>query len=207
LHGALSAEEADLVEEPGEGSGLLNNARVVLDSRGSPVVLYTHYGADGVNRLFAARADRGTWTVRELVAAAARTELSGGGTLDQAPRFGAGGTGDEIEIDFSFPAGPKGRLKLDLTTLTVRQGAKASKPSPSTPAADPEETRGLMSAHPTSVPVIDAFQPGTARGRLLWIAQAPNRDRPRECNSAAPLACNPPPSKLRFVSEPGNGAD
>ena len=60
IDGIPGADNSDLIEAPGEKSGLLNNAQLVLGAHG-PTVIYTRYGAGGHNVLIATVFDGKKW--------------------------------------------------------------------------------------------------------------------------------------------------
>lgn len=193
----LTADESDLIEEPGENAGLLNNARVLLDPKGVPVVLYTRYGEAGRNILIAARPAEKGWDLKEIARSAGHTDLQGGGSIAEVPRFSAEVDGDSAHLAVSYPGENNIHLRLDLSTLQTSQPAAPAKPS-AQGSEDDADFKGLSDPVHVAAPLLDGHDPAMIRGRLMWTAQAPNRDRPRSCDASNPHACDPHPTMLRL---------
>ena len=195
----LGVDDADIVEVPGENSGLLNNARLVANRAGTPVVLYTRYGPDGRNVLIAARPGPAGWVKRTIAESAVRVTLTGGGSIAEVPHFGAESDGDAAQLTVIFPGEKPVHMSLDLETLA----AAPSRPKPP-PASAPREGKdssefsGLAEPVHVTLEVRDGADPSRLRGWLTWVAQAPNRDHPRACDITAREACNPHPTVLRY---------
>ena len=58
---------------------------------------------------------------------------------------------------------------------------------------------GMAEAANLGSAVLQSGFDGPSRGQLSWFAQAPDRDRPRQCTPQAPLACAPPTAPLRWT--------
>ena len=202
--GSLRNELAERIEAPGEDSGLLNSAQVALSEAGKPIVFYTRYSADGRNNLVAATPLNEGWFVHELARAAQRKTLAGGGSLAEAPRFSVAPDGDKLMIRLSFSGEPQQAFAVDAQTL-VKFSAAMAMPDDRTPKVTRPVTYGLDDPVSVSQTVLDYQRPGQPVGKFVWTAQGPNRDRPRACRPAAPLACNPPPTPLLFSESTAAG--
>jgi hypothetical protein len=62
LKGPVRPDQMDIIDQPGENSGLLNSARLLLSTDGTPVLFFTRYGANGNDALIAARPRLRTYT-------------------------------------------------------------------------------------------------------------------------------------------------
>lgn len=194
----LSVDRSDIIENVGENAGLLNSARLVLDAQDGPVVFYTRYAPDGKNALMAARpSGGGTWEVREIARSENTTILEGGGSIAIVPRFGVTRKDNTALISIVFPGQPTQRLHVDLTSLAVGPGQAETSRAPRHIEQEPD-AYGLQDVSHILNKVYDLGNPTRPRGWVAWVAQAPNRDRPRSCTAAAPRACDPSPTTLRY---------
>lgn len=199
----LTVDGSDVIEKPGENTGLVNNARLVLDSKGVPVIFYTRYAEDGRNILIAARPDQAGWTVKEIARSAGRTDLKGGGSIAELPGFGAEVDHDDAKVAVIFPGEKKIHLRMSLLTLQASEAVATPQPSERESEVD---FQGLADPVHVAAPVVDGRDPARIKGRLMWTAQAPNRDRPRSCEPPNPQACDPHPTMLRFRIAAPNSA-
>jgi hypothetical protein len=199
LKGPVRPDQIDIVDQPGEKSGLLNNVRLLLSADGSPVLFYTRYGAHGMDALIAARRTATGWNVKEITSSDHRTPIEGEGSLPGAPVFSVSSSGNVGKIAVTFPNGPRRSFQLDLTTLEVLNTNLG-------PSAPPKSTQpiltipaGLAKASQWSQPVTASGFDGHSRSRLLWYAQSLNSDHAWTCTAQFPQACTPPPSPLLWI--------
>lgn len=200
LKGPVRPDQIDMVEQPGEKSGLLNNARLLLSADGRPVLFYTRYGASGMDALIAAHRTEAGWAVKEIASSDHRTPIEGEGSLAGAPVFSVSSSGNVGTIAVTFPNGPHRSFQLDLTTLEVLK----TTPGPS--AAPPKSAQafltipvGLAKASPWSQPVTASGFDGHSLSRVIWYAQGLNNDHAWTCTARFPQACTPPPSPLLWI--------
>lgn len=202
----VGPDDIDRIETPGPRQGLMNNPRLVLAPDGTPVLLYPRQGADGKDAIVAARPQGNRWLVREIAHSARRTEVAGTGALSGMPSVGVVAEGWEADVTVNFPRQPRQVLRLDLRSLEAGAApANARLAAPDQSRATPSDNasialpQGLASARVGGQTVRQAGFDGPPQGRLSWFAQGAAGDRPRPCTTEAPLACNPPPSPLRWT--------
>ncbi|WP_037519123.1 BNR repeat-containing protein [Sphingobium yanoikuyae] len=192
IKGPLTPDNMEIIDTPGEGAGLVNNAALEISSTGQPLILFTKYAADGANAIYLATRTASGWKYRSLAEARKRTELTGGGSIPDMPRgsFGKDKTGS-MEARISFGSGDTHAVALDLRPFEAitATGGKAAISTIPIPAgmADSQQASAIIRKNGVASPVY---------GQLRWFGQKPNRDHPYQCNATAPKACNPPPSPL-----------
>jgi len=193
------------VDFPGENRGLVNNAKLAIAPSGQPVILYTKYGSDGRNAIFAARYDGKGWISKPIAAARSRTDIKGGGSIPDLPfaTFVDGeGHGGTMHVRAVPATKDRQDLALDPATLATSSW-RAQISAPTAKAANITIPSGLDDATTVSTTVRQNGLTGPVRGQLRWYAQKSNRDRARACTPQAPRACNPPPSPLVWIPQPG----
>ena len=185
----LSAETTETVLHTGPNAGLLNNAKVSLDSQGRPIIVFTRQDAAGRNTVELALADRGQWRFVPVATSERGIDVKGTGSLPNTVALS--------EIDFSkadrpvlyyrFPGNAGVRAALDPATLAP---VCAEQPAPEINAKLTD--RPIPTMRPQALPI-------DGRATLIWSAQPANQDRAPACTDAAPLACKPPPSTLKLL--------
>jgi hypothetical protein len=200
LSAPITFDSADLVEKPGINTGLLNSATLFLAKDRKPVLLYTRYGTERRNAVVVAWPDADGWKTKILAQSSGRTEISGKGSLGEAPRFRANTDGDTAEIFISFPNEKRRRVSLDLATMTEtrRRIQERSTALPSLPLLEQAPAKALVRPQFLSVQVKDADN-GELVGSLQWLAQASNRDKPYLCGDDGKRGCKPPATALYLV--------
>jgi hypothetical protein len=192
----LSPETTERVLHTGQNAGLLNNAKVSVDARGRPVIVFTRFDKQNRNTVELLIGENGGWR-NVLVATAERSSpVSGTGSLPNTVAL--------AEVDFSqperpilyyrFPGQSGVRVALDPATLNP---ACTEKPAPD--GLGPFFDRPIPTMRPQILPV-------GPQARLVWTAQPANNDRQPACTAAAPLACKPPPSTLKLLIDRQAGA-
>jgi hypothetical protein len=189
LHTPLTPETAETVLNTGPNAGLLNNAKVSIDGRGRPVIVFTRQNSQGFNTVELAVHEKSEWSFSTVATAVHITPVKGTGSLAETVAF--------TEVDFAAPDRPMlyyrfpheagVREALDPSTLAV---ACAVRPAP--------DGKPKVAPRPMVKP-IPQVQPIDEQSALMWLAQPAHNDRPYECTEEAPSACNPPPSTLKLV--------
>jgi hypothetical protein len=189
LHTPLTPETAETVLHTGPNAGLLNNAKVSIDPRGRPVIVFTRQSAQGFNTVEAAVADGAGWSLSTVATAGRITPVKGTGSLPETVAFS--------EADFSvphrptlyyrFPQAQGVQQALDPSTLAIVCTVKSR-----------ADNRFKLADRPiaTTVPQMQTIDDAA---ELIWSAQPAHNDRPYECTADAPSACKPPPSTLKLV--------
>jgi len=189
------------IETTGENAGLLNNPILILDNSSRPIVIYSRYADRRANAVFAAQPSGGKWRVQPLVISQKKLEVAGTGTLSGLPSMSLSDDCSDgvAQVHVNFPPTELKIISVDRRTSTIslsdpqcqtwHSGLDFGKPS----------SAGMADV---SMTIADVRQNGV--GALVpfmfyWQAQGANRDRPRQCTSDAPLACNPPPSDLILI--------
>ncbi|WP_275788731.1 BNR-4 repeat-containing protein [Pararhizobium gei] len=199
--GPLTPRAMEKVDLPGEGQGLVNNAKLAISDTGVPVILFTRFNADGKNAVFASGRIDGRWQTIQVAASDKRTEIKGGGSIPNLPygAFLSSSSEDGMQIRAIFSPGEQVNTWLDADTMSLssnRAPARRTARSPGDVIAIPA---GLAEASNRTANVRENGVDGPSRGRLRWFAQKVNFDRPRACTVEAPKACNPPPSPLIWM--------
>ncbi|MGG7519450.1 BNR-4 repeat-containing protein [Allorhizobium undicola] len=200
--GPVMPGQADIVDKPGLKQGLVNSAQLVLGRNGEPVIFYTKYNEAGKNAVFAARPGEGEWVHKEIAADTVRSPVQGGGTMVGLVSMNVvASTGKDPVITITFPSGARTKLVVgpDLSTSKPPAMPNAAQLVKTTAEPRIEPPKGMPAAISMAIPVRQEGFDGPVMGRLIWYAQQPNRDHPRPCTSEAPLACNPPPSPMKWV--------
>lgn len=200
VNSPLSPNGMEMIDQPGEQHGLVNNVRLAMSRAGQPIVLFTKYSGDGRNAIFAAnRTDQG-WEVKEIAVADSRREIVGGGSIPDLP-YGAfegfASSGSAMRVR-AVPAPNAQRiLWLDPATLQSLKGQQQPAAHSSKPGASPMALpQGLADVTRWTEIIKQNGVDGTVKGQLRWFAQKANQDHPQNCTPQKPLACNPPPSPL-----------
>lgn len=200
LKGPVRPDQIDIVDQPGENAGLLNNARMLLSADGNPVLFYTRYGARGTDALIAAQWTSNKWNLKEIASSDKRTPIKGEGSLPGAPAFSVSSNGNIGNISVAFPGRAHMSFQLDLRTLD------SVKTLPDPPTSSPKPTKALLTipsglANPSlwNQPVTASGFDGPSKSRMFWYAQGLNRDHAWTCTTQFPRACTPPPSPLLWV--------
>jgi hypothetical protein len=198
--GPVGPDQIDMIEQPGENAGLLNNAQLVLTPSREPVVFYTRYGAAGTDALVAAKPVNGKWTVKEIATSNRRTPIAGEGSLPGTPTFSVSANGYLAQVSVNFPGAPRASFEADLRTLqrtssNVAPSAAAGRAAPSLLAIP----AGLANASVWSQLVTSSGFDGHSKSHIFWYTQGLNRDHAWLCTAASPRACAPPPSPLLWV--------
>ncbi len=204
LMGPVRPDQIDIVDQPGEKSGLLNSAKLLMSADGKPVIFYTRYGSRRTDTLLAARQTATGWDIKEIATSDHRTPIEGEGSLPGAPTFSASPSGNIANVSVAFPKEPSRSFQLDLTTLSVVKPSAASPVAATAPASQVEKAllsapSGLANASVRSQPVTASGFDGHWTSRLIWYAQSLNRDRAWTCTPQFPQACTPPPSPLLWA--------
>lgn len=196
LKAPLAPETTERVLHTGSNAGLLNNAKVSVDARGRPAIVFTRFDSQGRNTVELLVGENGSWR-NVLVATAERNSpVRGTGSLPNTVAI--------AEVDFSrrdrpvlyyrFPGQTGTRAVLDPADL---KPACIEKPAPD--AFGKFFDRPIPTMRPQILPV-------GSQARLVWSAQPANNDRQPPCTAAAPLACKPPPSTLKLLIDKEAGA-
>ncbi len=180
----------------GPQCGLLNNAKVSVDARGRPAIVFTRYDKQGRNTVELMVGENGSWRNVPVATAERATPVRGTGSL--------GATVALAEVDFShaerpalyyrFPDGAGTRVALEPATLAVSCTEK--------PSAD---IFGKFFDRPIPTMRPQLLSVGS-QATLVWAAQPANNDRQPDCTPTAPLACKPPPSTLKLLIDQPTGA-
>ncbi len=204
LMGPVRPDQIDIVDQPGEKSGLLNSAKLLMSTDGKPVIFYTRYGSRNTDALMAARKTATGWNIKEIATSDHRTSIEGEGSLPGAPTFSVSPSGNIANVSVAFPKEPSRSFQLELTTLSVVK--PGTSPTASAPALAPQVEKPLLSAPSGLANASVRSQPVTASGfdghwtsRLIWYAQSLNRDHAWTCTPQFPQACSPPPSPLLWA--------
>lgn len=195
----LSPDNTEVVDDPGEGKGLLNNPQIALDPKGSPVISYSKYGDSGTNAVTVVFRAANGWAQRQVAHGPTLTKLQGRGTLPESPGVGPvvfPPTGDAT-ITYSFPGTQRFMLALNPTTF-VPVGAPARDTKPAFSSANDKVAGTTLTEQVVPVRQSDGSTL-TSLNQIVWSAQGTNRDLPWQCNDEHPIACTPPPAKLRLV--------
>ncbi len=194
---------SDLIDAPGVGKGLINNARVELTPSGSPLITYTRYESSGRNAVILASPFTSGWRLSTIAVASRRTLMHGGGTVPVAPTFGDPSFNNRLEegtISVVFPGERQQRIRFNANTLSVVASSYVEKPNDSTEVEAVTPPVGLADVRRLLRPV--RVLKGDSRkspGSILYFTQGINRDQPRQCTEQEPKACDPPPSPLIFI--------
>jgi hypothetical protein len=199
----LSPDTMSKVVEPGLDSGLVNNAKVSLDPKGHPVIVFTQYvasanGTGDLNGLFAARFIEGRWVIKLLKQSNVFTKLAGRGAII-TPNFSALNFIDSLaQVSVTFPNEPSQTLYLDAETFSptdARPPAKeptvgrlASSPVSEIPGLEGQTTIKLMGVKKYDGPAVS----------LRWRTLRMNNDQPFACPPNPAAYCDPQPSDLVF---------
>jgi hypothetical protein len=185
----LGAEAAETVLHTGPGAGLLNNAKVSLDPRGRPVIVFTRQDAAGRNTVELAIADHGRWQIVLLNTSDHGIDVKGTGSLPNTVALS--------ELDFSRPDQPSLYYRFPPAAGVHEVLHPATLVPACTEKPEADLTAKLADRPlPTARPQMLRVDPDAA---LIWSAQPANQDQPRSCTDEAPLACRPPPSMLRLM--------
>lgn len=195
--GPIGPEDGDIVEDTGMGRGLLNSARILLaDDR--PLIFYTRFSEDERDVLVVASPGL-SWIPLEIAQSDRATLIAGGGSIEQVPRFTVAPVLGGVNIVVKFVGHAHDSFRLNTETLARMQPLKAPAPVFSC-------DRQLDIGPPPTLPDASVIRMEVRGGgddvvgQLCWYAQDHNRDRPRECTSEAPQACDPPASRLVWTS-------
>ncbi len=192
----LSPETTERVLHTGPDAGLLNNAKVSVDARGRPVIVFTRYDKQGRNTVELLVGENGGWRNVLIATAGQSSPVRGTGSLPATVAL--------AEVDFSqsarpslyyrFPGSTGTRIALDAATLNPDC---TEKPAPD--VFGKFFDRPIPAMRPQILPV-------GSQATLVWSAQPANNDRQPACTAAAPLACKPPPSTLKLLIDQPAGA-
>lgn len=198
----LSPDTMDMVENVGEGAGLVNRFDLALAADGTPVILYPRYAATtGKVRydaaIVAARPGRFGWRLREIAVSRTPSIVAGKGALPNLPAVWIlDQQPGSARVRIAFPGRDRRRLQLDLKTLAAvpdvgdADGARpVTVPSPAFP-------KGMEDVSTRQAIVLENGVDGRRVGTLRWFAQVAHGDKPRTCSSSASRACDPPAAPL-----------
>lgn len=195
----IAPQTAEIIDWTGPDNGLVNNVQVDTDRSGLPIVVYTKYGGDGRNGIFAAHpVESGGWLSRLVATSTKRTEVHGRGSLS-LPHFAFVGPG-ATELSVSFPNEPARAVDFDPVSLTPVK-------KPSQHADVPSVVYPKIRTNDLVDPIISGSVPRRATlsrfdVTFRWATQGLNSDLPRKCSVTAPLACNPHPVMLKAYVYP-----
>lgn len=185
----LSPETTERVLHTGDNAGLLNNARVSVDGRGRPAIVFTRFDKQGRNTVELLVGETGGWRNVPVATAQRGYPVRGTGSLPNTVAL--------TEVDFTqaerpilyyrFPGQSGVRIALDPSTLEPVCTEK-----PALDVLGQFFDRPIPTMRPQILPV-------GPRARLVWSAQPANNDRQPACTATAPLACKPPPSTLKLL--------
>lgn len=198
--GPVGPKQIDIVDEPGEGSGLLNSARLLLAPDHSPVIIYLRYGGNNTDAVIAARPGPKGWIRREIAVSSRRTPVGGLGTMRGLPITSAAADDRGVGwISVFFPPDERRVVRIDL--MTLEQITSAPQANSNRQQDDPKPAKipvpaGMASPQNFSRRILENGFDGAGRGLLTWYAQPSNQDQPRDCTTKEPLACDPPPSPI-----------
>lgn len=185
----LSAEATETVLHTGPNAGLLNNAKVSLDPRGRPVIVFTRQDAAGRNTVELAIADGGQWRFVLAETSERGVDVKGTGSLPNTVALS--------EVDFSRPDRPAMYYRFP-GTAGVRDVLDPATLAPACIEKVASEVTAKLADRP-----IPTMRPQALtidrEATLVWSAQPANQDRAPPCTEVAPLACKPPPSTLKLV--------
>jgi hypothetical protein len=209
LSSPLTPESADTVETPGENSGLMNSASIILDKENKPIVVYTRYGKGGRNAIVAARPQGSGWMITDIANSKSRTQIAGGGTLNSYPQFRINSDGSTAAVYVAFPNEHRSRVRLNLENL-MPTDVEPAKPSglemqpalPQLPLLTTANVVGMVQPSVITSPVRDVDRADVALGSLQWVAQPSDHDQPRKCGIDGKTGCNPPAMPLMLVMSP-----
>ncbi len=210
VNGPLSPKTMEMIDAPGVGQGLVNNAQLTLSPSGRPVVLFTKYVEGGKSGVVAAARDDGRWRTRTIVTGTEALKVSGGGSMPGLPIFRFAETRRDGSIHVSAVIGKQqSELLLDPTRLVAAPWRSDPNPGPVKRARVPNPAAlgltppaGMEKVGVQSAMVRRNGVDGAVAGELRWIAQGVNQDQPRACKPSAPVACKPPASPLIWVPAP-----
>ncbi|MHC4435861.1 MAG: BNR repeat-containing protein [Planctomycetota bacterium] len=170
----ITPENAGVVEDIAQKSGLMNGGTLVVDSKGLPYIGYTRFDKDGHNQLYVATPIDGQWQIIQLTDWKRRFYFEGRGTIPSSPPTPKLSITDDEKIRITYSnahAKPKkGQIVLTREQLLIAK-----------PGQYPvEKSRAPHSA----LPNIRAVNHGPLPAGLIHYMQqetdAPNRDRKPE---------------------------
>lgn len=198
----ISPDSRVEVDAPGPSRGLINNARVVAEENGTPIVFYTKYDPSNHNAVYAAKFDE-MWSRHLVISTHSHIPVRGGGAHVSAIGLGSPTLAQEKDaVSISIRLGDKGSRPYLISTrdFSILRSESHARNDERRSAYAPPIPRGLDRSQRASRPVY--FQDGDHTKKvaeLKYFSQTANRDKPRNCTSKAPKACRPPPTPLDVV--------
>jgi BNR repeat-containing family member len=187
----LSPIGRDLVDDVGEGNGLVNNAQLSVTTDGVPLIAYTKYDEAGKNAVYLAY-PRSGWKILKVAAAKGRVPIEGRGSLPKLPAFSRPVVHGAGDIHLAFSNEPAFDATFDAKSAKLGGTKQEDLPRFSFPAVS---TDGL--AEPvTLTSVAEPYDPHYYDVIFRWATQGPHSDIPRACKPVEPQACSPPPTHL-----------
>ncbi|MGY4161502.1 hypothetical protein ACVINW_007344 [Bradyrhizobium sp. USDA 4461] len=191
--GSVNPRNSDLVDDPGEGRGLVNNAELNVTTDGTPLIAYTKFDEAGRNGVYLAYEKEG-WKTLKLAASSAPIEIAGRGSLLRLPRFSqpviTNGVG---RVHVTFPGEAAVDKTFDARSLGLADTKSNEAPKFQFPAIS---TEGLSEAVTLSS-LAKQYAPSKYNVVFRWVSQGPHSDIPRSCTRLEPEACKPRPAQLQ----------
>ncbi|MEY9278833.1 BNR-4 repeat-containing protein [Bradyrhizobium yuanmingense] len=192
LFGTINPTNCDVVDDVGEGQGLVNNAQLNVTTEGTPLIVYTKFDERRRNGIYLAYKN-GDWRTVKLISSSTSIDIVGRGSLPGLPAFSAptiaGGVG---KVHVNFPSEAAVDVSFNASALGLADTKSNDVPKFTFPAISTDDLYEPV----TLSSVAEPYPPHRYDVVFRWVSQGPHSDIPRSCTDSQPHACMPRPAQL-----------
>ncbi|QHO73900.1 hypothetical protein ACH79_15870 [Bradyrhizobium sp. CCBAU 051011] len=182
LFGTINPTNCDVVDDVGEGQGLVNNAQLNVTTDGTPLIVYTKFDERRRNGIYLAYKNGG-WRTVKLISSSTSIDIVGRGSFPGLPAFSAptiaGGVG---KVHVNFPSEAAVDVSFNASALGLADTKSNDVPKFTFPAISTDDLYEPVALSSVAEP----YPPHRYDVVFRWVSQGPHSDIPRSCTDSQP---------------------